>query len=84
MSRDYQEKAKNKANQDKTSTERLRSLKKSILMPQFKGGRHIYEAFFIRKGSTYINFTRAETPQNKRRKVTDNIHFSFHFVYLKL
>ena len=25
-----------------------------------------------------------ETPQNKRRKVIDNIHFSFHFVYLKL
>ena len=43
-------KAKNKANQNKTSTERLRSLKKSILMPRFKGGRHIYEAFLYEKG----------------------------------
>ena len=25
-----------------------------------------------------------EIPQNKRHKVIDNIHVSFHFVYLKL
>ena len=63
-------KAKNKANQNKTSTERLRSLKKSILMPRFKGGRHMYEAFFIRKGSTYISCTRGDaskqTAQSRR------------------
>ena len=49
------------ANQNKTSTERLRlSLKKSILTPRFKGVRHIYEAFFIRKGRTHINCTRGD------------------------
>ena len=52
-------------------------------MPLFKGGRHIYEAFLYEKG-VLILIVLAETPQNKRHKVTDNIHFSFHFVYLKL
>ena len=39
---------------------------------------------FLYEKGVLILIVLAETPQNKRRKVTDNIHFSFHFVYLKL
>lgn len=52
-------------------------------MAQFKGGRDIYEAFLYKKG-VLILIVLSETRQNKRRKVTHNIHFSFRFVYLKL
>ena len=52
-------------------------------MARFKGGRHTYEAFLYEKG-VLILIVLSGTPQNKRRKVTDNIYFSFHFVYLKL
>ena len=76
MSRDYQGGLKTKQTKTKHQTERLRSLKKSILMPLFKGGRHIYEAFLYEKG-VLILIVLAETPQNKRRKVADNLTSRF-------